>query len=69
MADRHIYKVFIQFKNDKHLAFVLETDMDLKKSFAEETQFNKIFIGDYIIDKEEILWSRVQDDNIEENNA
>ena len=69
MADKNTYKVFIQFKNGKSLEFIIETDSDLRKTFAEETQFDKIFVGDYIIDKEEILWSRIQGDKVEENDA
>ena len=69
MADKNTYKVFIQFKNGKSLDFVIEADSEIRKAFMNELGEPYIVFGEFIIDAREILWSRIQGDKVEENDA
>ena len=69
MGTTNTYKVFIQFKAGKSLEFIIEADSEIRKAFMNELGEPYIVFGEYIIDAREILWSRIQGDKVEENDA
>ena len=63
-----VYKVFIQFKSGKYLEIKTESDVNPLAMFENDWKVYKkegaLAVGNYIIDIEEILYVKVEDDKL-----
>ena len=66
---KNLYEITVKFKNDKSLMFDVETNVDLHEGNAWD-EFKKgdaLFMADYIIATDEILWMKIEGGKIEEH--
>ena len=61
------YKIIIKWKNGKELIIDADAEKDPKETITKSYKpGNILFLGDYIIPIDEILWIKVEGETLEE---